>query len=160
MMHVTVLSSIGRRPIDDCPSLGQRAVITVCEEIFLPTLDYDTGRPSTRLSARSLRTALGGALLMDLAFADGIDTDLDGLFVVDPAPTGEPVLDRALACIVDDGERRPIDRRVGVFAEDYESVRPMLIEGLAKRVQRSRGVGTCVCRETNGWIEAAIVRAP
>ena len=244
---------------DGRPSLGQRAAITVCEEVFLLTLDCDTGRPSTWLSARSLRIALSGTLLMDLALADGIDTDLDGLFVVDPAPIGEPVLERALstfrsntiaarcrgcpilarcrpsfphltpalsspfpcslsriarscarfrriarscarfratrsfhsimcparvdarryralrregeerekgqcrflspssweegaggggcrssrgdlvwsdnalACIVDDGERRPIDRWVGVFAEDRESVRPLLIEGLAKR---------------------------
>ena len=81
---------------DGCPSLAQRAVITVCEEVLLLTLDHDTGRPSTWLSERSLRTALGGALLMDLALADRIDTDLDGLFVVDPAPTGEPVLKRAL----------------------------------------------------------------
>ena len=78
-------------------------MITVCEEVFLLMLDYDTGRPSTRLPDRSLRTALGGALLMDLALADRIDTDLDGLFVVDSAPLQEPALDRALAQIAADG---------------------------------------------------------
>ena len=108
-------------------------MITVCEEVFLLTLDYDTGRPNTRLPERSVRIALGGALLMDLALVDRIDTDLDGLFVVEPAPLGEPVLDRALARIVEDGERRPIDRWLGVFAEDYESVRLLLIERLAER---------------------------
>ena len=73
---------------DGCPSPGQRAVITVCEEVLLLTFDYDTGRPSTWLSERSLRTALGGALLMDLALADRIDADFDGLFVVDLARPG------------------------------------------------------------------------
>ena len=82
-------------------------MITVCEEVFLLMLDYDTGRPSTRLPDRSLRTALGGALLMDLALADRIDTDLDGLFVVDSAPLQEPALDRALAQIAADGRHRP-----------------------------------------------------
>ena len=76
---------------------------------------------------------------MDLAFADRIDTDLDGLFVVDPAPIGEPVLGRALVCIVDDRGRRPIERWVGTFAEDYESVRSMLIEKPAARGNALRG---------------------
>ena len=107
-------------------------------------------------TTRGLRTALGGALLMDLALADRIDTDLDGLFVVDPAPIGEPVLDRALASIVDDGGRRPIDRWVVVFAEDYESVRSILIEKLAApdRAARARrrvaGAGTHHCRDEGG----------
>ena len=47
--------------------------------------------------------------------------------------------DNALACIVDDGERRPIDRWVGMFAEDHESLRPLLIERLAKRGILLRG---------------------
>ena len=112
---------------------GWRHMITVCEEVFLLMLDYDTGRPSTRLPDRSLRTALGGALLMDLALADRIDTDLDGLFVVDSAPLQEPVLDRALAQIAADGRHRPIDHWVEVFADDYHAILSMLVDRLVAR---------------------------
>ena len=38
--------------------------------------------------------ALGGALLMDLALADRIDTDLEQLFLVNPEPLGERVPER------------------------------------------------------------------
>ena len=108
-------------------------MITVCEEVFLLMLDYDTGRPSTRLPDRSLRTALGGALLMDLALNDRIDTDLDGLFVVDSAPLQEPALDRALAQIAADGRHRPIDHWVEVFADDYHAILSMLVDRLVAR---------------------------
>ena len=51
-------------------------MITVSEEILLLMLDYDTGMLSPKLSLRSLRSAISGALLMDLALNNRIDTDL------------------------------------------------------------------------------------
>ena len=56
-------------------------MITVSEEILLLMLDYDTGRLSPKLPIRSLRSAISGALLMDLALNNRIDTDLQHLFV-------------------------------------------------------------------------------
>ena len=129
-------------------------MITVCEEVFLLMLDYDTGRPNARLPHRCLRTALGGSLLMDLALDDRIDTDLDGLFVVDTAPLEEPVLDRALARIAADGGHRPIDHWVGVFAEDYEAVSPLLTDRLAERGIVMRGLGgALLVMGTRHWVE-------
>ena len=132
-------------------------MITVCEEVFLLLLDYDTGRPSRSVTERSLRTALGGALLMDLALANRIDTDLEGLFVVNPEPLQEPVLDPALARIVDDGERRPIDHWIARFAADHDSFRQLLAERLAGRGILLRGrnglllvVGTHRYRDDDG----------
>ena len=43
--------------------------------------------------------ALAGAALMDLAFANRIDTDLETLMVIDRTPTGNMMLDRTLAKI-------------------------------------------------------------
>lgn len=132
-------------------------MITVCEEVFLLMLDYDTGRPSVRLPDRCLHSGLGGALLMDLALADRVDTDLDGLFVVDPTPLGEPVPDRALARIHAAGTYRPIDHWVGVFADDYQAIRAMVVERLAVRkiVMRGRDgmllvMGTRRCSDDSG----------
>ena len=70
---------------------------------------------------------------MDLALADRIDTDLDGLFVVDSTRLQEPVLDRALARIAADGRHRPIDHWVEVFADDYHAIRSMLVDRLVAR---------------------------
>ena len=44
-----------------------------------------------------VRAGLGAAVLMDLALENRIDTDPDGLFLTDPAPTGDPLLDPMLA---------------------------------------------------------------
>ena len=44
-----------------------------------------------------VRAGLGAAVLMDLALENRIDTDSDGLFLTEPAPTGDPLLDPMLA---------------------------------------------------------------
>ena len=44
----------------------------------------------------SMQCALAGAVLMDLALDDRIDTDLESLILVDGKPTGDPLLDPTL----------------------------------------------------------------
>ena len=44
-----------------------------------------------------VRYALGGAVLMDLALENRIDTDAERLFLVDPTPIGDRLLDPMLA---------------------------------------------------------------
>ena len=70
-------------------------MLTFAEEILLLMLDDKTGeiRP---LPPNSIRLTLTGALLMELALENRIDTDLDSLNVVDTEPTGDPLLDDAL----------------------------------------------------------------
>ena len=107
--------------------------LTIAEEMLLLVLDEETGKLQARLPVHSLRNAIGGALLMELALHDRIDTDLHQLVVTNPAPLGELVLDRTLARIVEDGGNRPTGHWVGVFAEEYESVQPQLIDRLVER---------------------------
>ena len=57
---------------------------TIAEEVLLLALDDDTGKLSAKLPVHSLRNAVAGALLMDLALNDRIDTDLHRLIVIDP----------------------------------------------------------------------------
>ena len=66
--------------------------LTFLEELLLLCLDDETGllRPAF---APWLDTAGAGALLMDLALKDRVDTDPKRLDVVDKTPTGEPLLD-------------------------------------------------------------------
>ncbi len=108
-------------------------MLTISEEVLLLTLDYDTGRTSYALTGHDVCVAIGGAVLMDLALADRVDTDVTHLFVVNPEPVGEVALDRVLNRIVADGERRPIDHWVGVLADDGEAVQTSLADRLVER---------------------------
>ena len=102
-------------------------------------LEYDTGRLSPKLPIRSLRSAISGALLMDLALNNRIDTDLHHLFVVNPTPLQEPVLDPILARIAADRERRPISHWLDAVAEDYEHLLEQVTDQLVARGILARG---------------------
>ena len=108
-------------------------VLTISEEIILLALDDETGKLSTPLPVHSLRNAVSGAVLMDLAFCDRIDTDLHRLTVIDSAPLGEPVLDHVLSRIVADEEERETGHWVNLLAGDYEALQPQLLDRLVAR---------------------------
>jgi len=76
-------------------------MLTFAEEILLLLLDDESGE-FVPAPAWSRQCALAGAVLMDLALENRIDTDLHKLVVVDPAPTGDDLLDPVLATIVRD----------------------------------------------------------
>jgi len=71
---------------------------TLAEEVLLLAHDEARGQ-FVEAPPLATDTALAGAVLMELAMWNRIDTDLDRLTVVDPTPTGEPVLDGILARI-------------------------------------------------------------
>ena len=66
------------------------------EEIILLLLEDEGGR-FVRVPSWSMNYALAGAVLMDLALEDRIDTDLDNLVLLDASPVGDNVLDPTLA---------------------------------------------------------------
>ena len=69
-------------------------MLTFTEEITLLILDDDgLYRP---IRGNAVEYILAGAVLMDLAFANRIDTDLEKLMVIDSTPTGNSLLDRTL----------------------------------------------------------------
>ena len=72
-------------------------MLTFAEELLLLSHDEKTGQ---FYNISDAMPALAGAVLMELALQDRIDTDLDKLIVVDATPTGEPVLDGILAQMV------------------------------------------------------------
>jgi len=69
-------------------------MLTFAEELLLLSHDEKTGHFYNMADAMP---ALAGAVLMELAIRDRIDTDLHKLTLVDSTPTGEPVLDGILA---------------------------------------------------------------
>ena len=72
--------------------------ISVLEEFLLLTLEDDGGQFDT-VPEIYLTCGVAGAILMDLALQNRIDSDLAGIWVEDPTPTGDTVLDAVLAQI-------------------------------------------------------------
>lgn len=83
-------------------------MLRFAEEMVLLLLDDTTGN-FQHIPSWSMDYALAGSVLMDLALENRIDTDLERLVLVDGTPTGDSLLDPALADIVADvnagGER-------------------------------------------------------
>ena len=73
-------------------------MLRFAEEIMLLMLD-DNGGKFVDLPAPSVKCALAGAVLMDLALEGRIDTDPEQLFAVDPTPLKDHLLDPTLALI-------------------------------------------------------------
>jgi len=71
-------------------------MLTFAEEIMLLLLDDEDG-VFVPIAESTVECALAGAVLMDLAFANRIDTDLTRLMVVDRTSMGDPLLDGVLA---------------------------------------------------------------
>ena len=69
--------------------------LTLADEIVVLMLDDETGaiRP---LCAGFANVAIAGGILMELALLARIDTDLKSLYVIDPKPVGDEMLDSAL----------------------------------------------------------------
>ena len=73
-------------------------MLRFAEEIMLLLLE-DEGKMFLNVPAASLRYALAGGVLMDLAMEDRIDTDIEELTLVDPTPLDDDLLDPVLADI-------------------------------------------------------------
>ena len=76
------------------------------EEIILLLYNEARGDFAPGLAPHSLHTVLAGAVLMDLALENRIDTDPEHLVLVDSTPLGDDLLDPILADIVQDTEAR------------------------------------------------------
>lgn len=69
---------------------------TLLEEFLLLTLE-DEGGEFDQVPEIYLACGVVGAVLMDLALRERLDSDLQGIWAVDTTPTGDPILDGVLA---------------------------------------------------------------
>ena len=79
-------------------------MLRFAEETILLLLNDGDGR-FARVPKWSLDYALAGGVLMDLALENRIDTDLEGLILIDDTPTGDALLDPTLEDIAAGKER-------------------------------------------------------
>lgn len=99
--------------------------LTLADEIVVLMLRDDTGaiRPECATVANM---AIAGGILMELALLGRIDTDLKSLFIVDPKPVGDELLDHALQKIAAEPKKRSTTwwiRVLGLHSGDDLSVR-------------------------------------
>ena len=104
-------------------------MLRFAEEIMLLLLD-DEGGEFLHVSDWSLRCALAGAVLMDLALENRIDTDLKQLVLVDATPVGDDLLDPTLARIAAATETRDAAHWVHQTARSADQIRERALERL------------------------------
>ncbi len=97
-------------------------MLRFAEEIMLLLLD-DEGGEFLHVSDWSLRCALAGAVLMDLALENRIDTDLKQLILVDATPVGDDLLDPTLDRIAQATETRDAAYWVHQTARHSDQIR-------------------------------------
>jgi golgi phosphoprotein 3 len=88
--------------------------LTLADEIVVLMLRDDTGAIRSECSTVA-NMAVAGGILMELALLGRIDTDLTSLFMVDPTPIGDELLDHALRDIAAGPKRQSSGWWIRVF---------------------------------------------
>ena len=107
--------------------------LTFGEEILLLLHDERSGAIAPGFPPDALHVALAGAVLMDLALANRIDTDPERLFVVDKTPLEDDLLDPTLAAIAASGQPHDAGYWVDEIAGRGEAIRDDALKRLVAR---------------------------
>ena len=102
------------------------------EEITLLMLDDEDGG-FVRVPGWSMQCAFAGAVLMDLALENRIDTDLKRLVLIDPTPLDDDLLDPALALIAQATETHDARHWVDYIADGADEIREHALARLVER---------------------------
>ena len=111
---------------------GYRRLMNLPEEFAL--LAYrDDGTPLT--DGIHLDNGLGGALLLELALAEKVDVVAKKVVVLDPAPTGDPLIDEALRRVAEDQKARKPGHWIGKFAKGARAqvLDQLVTDGVVRR---------------------------
>ena len=107
-------------------------MLRFAEEMMLLMLD-DEGGKFIDVPTVSLEHALAGSVLMDLALERRVDTDPKQLFVIDPTPTGDDLLDPTLARIVQAEETHDCGHWIKASAVHADEIRERALDRLVER---------------------------
>ncbi|MCX6924821.1 MAG: GPP34 family phosphoprotein [Verrucomicrobia bacterium] len=106
--------------------------LTLAEELTLLALDDKTGR-QLDLPFNALAYGLAGAIILDLSLAGRIDTDLQELMVINPAPTGDNLLDYWLSYCQTALEPKSVTFWVRELAVRQEEIQQAAVDRLVQR---------------------------
>jgi golgi phosphoprotein 3 len=102
------------------------------EEFLLLALSDPKGG-FVREPPERFENALAGAILMDLALLNRIDTDLDHLILVDASPTGDSLLDKTLKLIQEYPDSKSTSYWIEEIRYRIDEFREVLIQRLIDR---------------------------
>lgn len=111
----------------------QDTTMRFAEEILLLLYNEAHGDFILGPAPDSLNIILAGAVLMDLALENCIDTDIENLFLINSTPLGDDLLDPALSEIARDTNARDISYWVTQTAKRGEEIRDKAIARLIER---------------------------
>jgi len=109
-----------------------RYVLSFVEEIVLLALDDQKGK-FVDLPPLALEQALAGAVLLELAFQNRIDTDPAHLMLVSDQVTGDKILDPILKGIARAQDKQNAKYWVGVISADGEKIREAALARLVEK---------------------------
>ena len=107
-------------------------MLRFAEEIMLLLLDDDGGM-FVRAPEMSLHCALAGAVLMELALENRIDTDPERLVLIDSTPVGDDLLDATLQRIAQATATNDARYWVELLAEEAGEIREAALGRLVER---------------------------
>lgn len=105
-------------------------MLSFAEELLLLALDDEKG---TIVDKTSVKYGLAGALLMDLALANKIDTDIENLMIVDASPTGDDILDDVLAQIAQSKGTRTTAYWLVQLSQSSSTIKERLLDRLMQK---------------------------
>jgi len=106
--------------------------LIIPEELFLLSIDH-TGGNVTKMQTKAFQFALSSSILMELALLGKIDTDTDGLIIVDTEPIGSEVLDMALNEMQLHAGVQNMNYWLNKLNERYETFVYALLNGLIRK---------------------------
>ncbi len=106
-------------------------MLSIAEEIMLLLLEDDKGG-FVHVPEISMRCILSGAVLMELALMDKIDTDLERLIVVDPEPVDDEILDPILHRLAEGHEQHGTRHWVELCSSDADNIRRRALNRLCQ----------------------------
>lgn len=106
--------------------------ITLAEEILLLLLDEKKGT-LIQVPQLTLHFVLSGAILMELAIRNKVDSDVNEFYIIDREPTGEPVLDNVLERIDENQPNHDLKFWVNAIADNGVEILESSINRLVER---------------------------
>ncbi|MDD3051221.1 MAG: GPP34 family phosphoprotein [Candidatus Cloacimonetes bacterium] len=107
-------------------------MLSFAEELLLLTLDDDKGC-FCHISPITIDFALAGAILMDLALMEKIDTDIDNLTITDDSPTGDEIFDTIITLIKESEEPKNALYWIREIKNRCVNLKDVLIERLVTK---------------------------
>lgn len=105
-------------------------MLRFAEEITLLALNDETGKMHRNLEEQSFECAIAGALLLELAFMNRVDTDVDNLMLLNLEPTGDTLLNESIAALKFGGDKMSITQAVAKLTLKAREFEPRLFASL------------------------------